>query len=347
MRDELELSRESEVYWFMHTRADIEILDEKTALLSRNGKSLVLQLETDAPEFALSAMDAVGLPSSPVVEGQETNAGIRKVAVRLKGNGKMNLTVRMSPQSVESLEDRPIAQWKVPEGTHQPEKEDYGYQLYVDGVKMQDPSVIPVLDEQDLPAYTIVPNDPEKSVVVEREDRIVGGKLAVTVYNQDRTKSQMSRIIYSSTSGELLNFFDTHRAREIAVTEAPEPANAGPNAIDGDLTTRWTSKTIGAEAVLDFGGSITFDAVAAAFWKGSERNYSYTLYGSEDGVTYEEIGNFITSGQSEDYEIKRLGRTVSARYIRFVNGGNNENVNGNLTELLLLRCRAEGEEETV
>lgn len=347
VRDELELSRESEVYWFMHTRADIEILDEKTALLSRNGKSLVLQLETDAPEFALSAMDAVGLPSSPVVEGQETNAGIRKVAVRLKGNGKMNLTVRMSPQSVESLEDRPIAQWKVPEGKHQPEKEDYGYQLYVDGVKMQDPSVIPVLDEQDLPAYTIVPNDPEKSVVVEREDRMVGGKLAVTVYNQDRTKSQMSRIIYSSTSGELLNFFDTHRARESAVTEAPEPANAGPNAIDGDLSTRWTSKTIGAEAVLDFGESITFDAVAAAFWKGSERNYSYTLYGSEDGVTYEEIGNFTTSGQSEEYEVKRLGRTVSARYIRFVNGGNNENVNGNLTELLLLRYRAEGEEKTV
>lgn len=344
VRDELELNRESEVYWFMHTRADIEILDEKTALLSKNGKSIVLQLETDAQDYTLSVMDAVGLPTSPTVEGQEANAGIQKIAIRLTGTGSMNLTVRMSPQRTEAVPDVPVSQWKAPGGTHQPDKEDYGYQLYVDGVKMQDPSVIPVLDAQAFPEYTIVPNDPEKTVVVESDPKIIGGKVAVTVYNKDRSQAQMSRIVYSDTSAELLNFFDSWRAQSIEVTEAPEPANAGPNAIDGDLSTRWTCKTIGAEAVLDFGQIVTFDAVAAAFWKGSERNYSYTLLGSEDGVRYEEIGAFTTGGQSESYEINRLESDISARYIKFVNQGNSANVNGNLTELLLLKYNPEQKE---
>lgn len=341
VRDELVLNRESEVYWFMHTLADIEILDEKTALLSKNGKSIMLQLETDAAEFELSAMDAVPLESSPVVDGQTGNSGVRKVAIRLNGSGNINLTVHMSPWETNKAFDSPISSWTVPGGTHSAEKEDFGYKLYVDGQLMKDASMIPVLNEDNLPEYTVVANDSSKIVTVVSDDAEADGKVSIEVTSADGQKTQKSRILYSTTSSAILDYFNQFRATSITVSEAPEAANNGNNAIDGDLSTRWTSKTIGAEGIFDFGTSIEFDAVSAAFWRGSERKYSYTLYGSEDGVNYTKIANITSSGLSDNYEVNKLGRVCRARYIKFVNQGNTVNVNGNIIELLLLKLREE------
>ncbi len=337
VRDEIELNRESEIYWFMHTKANIEILDTKTALLSKNGKSLILQMETDAAEFELSTMKAEPLPSSPVVEGQGGNEGISKVAIRLKDSGNVTLTVRMSPWETDNIPNEPISSWKVPGGTHSNVKDDFGYQLYVDDVKMKDSSTIPVVDEDIIPEFRVVPNDSNKKVVIVADDAEVNGEVSIEVISADGTKVQKSRIVYSATSSAILDFYDQYRAKAITVSEEPEAANNGQNAIDGDLSTRWTCKTIGAEGIFDFGESIEFDAVSTAFWLGSERKYKYTLYGSENGVDYEKIADITTSGTSEDYEVYKLDKMYNARYIKFVNNGNPANVNGNITEMLLLK----------
>lgn len=337
VRDELCLNRYSEVYWFMHTRADIEILDEKTALLSKGGKSIVLQLETDATEFKLSVMDAVPLSSSPSVDGQGGNGGIRKVAICMKGNGNINLTVRMSPWEAQEVDTSPISEWRAPGGTHSDVKEDFGYKLYVYGREVKDFSIIPMLDENIAPEYKIVPNDSTKQIRIVSDEAKDGGRVSIEITSADGRKTQKSRLVYSSASSAVLDFFDAFRAEKISVTNAPEAANPGGNAIDGDLSTRWTSKVIGAEGIFDFGRVIEFDAAAAAFWLGSERRYSYSLFGSEDGVNFTAIAEITSSGLSEDYEVNRFNTVHKARYIKFVNKGNTVNANGNITELLLLR----------
>lgn len=83
----------SEVYWFMHTRAEIEIVDSNTAILTLDGKTMKATLSEDSVgEFA-------------VMEPVSLNEGIDN---RLKGNwdGLKKLTVRADGVSGGSIEVR-------------------------------------------------------------------------------------------------------------------------------------------------------------------------------------------------------------------------------------------------
>lgn len=343
VRDELDLTKNSEVYWFMHTKANIDIIDEKTAFLYQGGKSITLQLETDAAEFELSEMAAAPLPTSPQGGNQNPNAGYRKVAIRLNGSGKVNLTVRMSPYMVETVKTTPISEWTLPQ-SGAVTKDNFGYKLIVNGREMSNPSVIPVLDENNIPEYKIIPDDPTKIVEIVNDPKAAGEKVELMMYNADRSKKMRVRITYSTGSEELLEFFESHLAKSIKVTDEPESANPGNNAIDNDIISRWCAKAPDAHGILDFGEVVEFDSFTAGFWKGNERKYTFELYASEDGELYVPIksGTFTSSGTTDSYEIYRLGKTYKARYIKFVNKGNTattspNNEFSNLTELLLLK----------
>ncbi len=113
IRDEITLNKDdAEIYWFMHTQAAAQVLDEHTVRLTSGGKSLTLNLETDADTCEVSIMDAKPLPSSPQGEGQNPNSGFRKVAIRLTGSGKVTLTVRLG-ETAGAVDQTPIAQWQT------------------------------------------------------------------------------------------------------------------------------------------------------------------------------------------------------------------------------------------
>ena len=97
IRDEITLNKKnSEIYWFMHTQATAEVIDNHTVILSQDGKSLVLNIKYSALSANVKIMDAVPLSSSPKGTGQNLNKGYRKVAIRLVGSGNVMLTVRLS-----------------------------------------------------------------------------------------------------------------------------------------------------------------------------------------------------------------------------------------------------------
>jgi hypothetical protein len=336
VQDEMDLNRNSEVYWFMHTKADIELIDDKTALLSQNGKSIFLQVVTDAAEWSLGSMDAVPLDTSPAADGQNTNPGVRKIAIRLKGSGKINLMVRMSPVIKEDLQMQPISEWRVPGGVHSAQKDDYGYSLYVDGVLMENASEIPVIDENRIPSYEIVLNDPSKSYVIDSDDARLNGKVKLTIYNADKSGYTQARIIYTNSSSAMFSFYYCYRAQGITVTDEPEPENPGINAIDGDEETRWTCKVLGGYGIFDYGKIVNFDSIAVAFWKGNERHYNFDLEVSDDGINFKPIGSYSTNGKSSQYEIIALDASASGRYLKFINQGNTTNDVSNVTELMLL-----------
>lgn len=85
----------TEVYWFMHTKADIETAGN-TAVLTRLGKKIKLEFETNAADAQIMSMDAVPLPTSPQVPEQNENRGYSKVAIKLTASGRTNLTVKIS-----------------------------------------------------------------------------------------------------------------------------------------------------------------------------------------------------------------------------------------------------------
>ncbi|MBE5039119.1 heparinase II/III domain-containing protein [Ructibacterium gallinarum] len=122
IRDEITLNKDhSEIYWFMHTRENAQVVNDHTVLLtSRSGnQSLFLSFETSAESAEISIMDAKPLPSSPQGEGQNPNTGVRKVAIRLIGSGKVTLTVRLG-ESAGEVNQTPIADWSVASDVPEP-----------------------------------------------------------------------------------------------------------------------------------------------------------------------------------------------------------------------------------
>ena len=119
IQDELTLKSNSELYWFMHTKADIEIKDKNTAYLTCDGKTLRADIYCNANGFELVEMEASPLPSSPIVEGQNSNEGIKKLSVHLpNASDDVTISVKLSPindyYTPTALEPNPINDWELP-----------------------------------------------------------------------------------------------------------------------------------------------------------------------------------------------------------------------------------------
>lgn len=103
VRDEITLKQNSEVYWFMHTPADVEIVDNK-AVLTKDGKECTLEVACSDASFKLCVMDANLLEGSPG-KGEEhlgkSNSHVKKLAVHFASapKGNLNITVKLIPQS--------------------------------------------------------------------------------------------------------------------------------------------------------------------------------------------------------------------------------------------------------
>ena len=121
VQDEISLKDTSEIYWFMHTSASIEIIDRNTAVLSHEGKKLRAEVYCNAADFELLDMAAEPLPSSPKVEGQATNSGVRKLAIHIEAAvGNTDIAVKLIPMScfydAEPLSFCKIGSWQLPDG---------------------------------------------------------------------------------------------------------------------------------------------------------------------------------------------------------------------------------------
>ncbi|MCS7464144.1 heparinase II/III family protein [Paenibacillus doosanensis] len=124
VEDEIENKAPSTVWWFMHTKASVQIAEDgRSALLSQNGKRLSVRMvfpPGDEPAGAVfQVMDAKPLPESDNPKGQTPNNGIRKLAVKLDGVTAMRMAVELTPlaagESVPAEPGRyvPLAEWSL------------------------------------------------------------------------------------------------------------------------------------------------------------------------------------------------------------------------------------------
>lgn len=127
VRDEIELKDNSELYWFMHTKGSIVIVDNNTALIMQDGKTLKMQFVTNASGSNLSVMNAVKLPTSPQFD-DTANEGVTKIAYKLNGSGNINIEVKMSllqeAGSKTAPANIPISQWTIEDDDMMPAAEE-------------------------------------------------------------------------------------------------------------------------------------------------------------------------------------------------------------------------------
>lgn len=112
VRDEITLKGQADVYWFMHTKAEIEPT-ENGAVLTLNGKRLRLEAHANC-DFELTKMAAEPLPTSPNPPNQTPNAGINKVAIKLIGSGDVKLEVKLAldDELVSDMMDTAMSNWR-------------------------------------------------------------------------------------------------------------------------------------------------------------------------------------------------------------------------------------------
>ncbi len=96
LKDEIILSRSSEAYWFMHTKAAVDIAaDKKSAILTVNNKRVWVGIIEGDGEFYRA--DARPLPTSPDPPGQDVNAGISKLSMHFENISQLSLAVAFIP----------------------------------------------------------------------------------------------------------------------------------------------------------------------------------------------------------------------------------------------------------
>ena len=94
--DDIQAKSPSELYWFMHTEAEVSP-NGATAILTQNGKNL--KAEIISPSNAtFTVMNANPLPTSPTPT-QADNKNRRKLTIHLKDVTDLTLQVKLTPQS--------------------------------------------------------------------------------------------------------------------------------------------------------------------------------------------------------------------------------------------------------
>lgn len=340
IRDELTLKENSELYWQMHTVAEINIIDKNNVILTKDGKQCKVEISCNVPYEVLD-MDPVLLPGSPGLsqEGQNPNEGFRKLAIKTNApKGNVKITVKLSPvtdQYIPTAIDAStnIADWTLPDG--EVPKPLTVSTVYTDGKPME--GFYPEMKN-----YTItLPFGKETPPVI-----AATADDAVVRVEQNGNVSDTVRIVVSKEGyHDVVYTFDfvVSSDRTIKVTEEvvdiqpqlglagtliqpvtasasaiPEVANGPSNMIDNDFSTR-AAISGNCWFEIDLGEVKDFSGVAVSFMDGTKRQQIYDLLYSEDGVNYKRVFSGKALGTTDEYESVAIpGR---ARYIRLAGYG--------------------------
>ena len=114
IRDEVELKGPSDIYWFMQTRAKVTI-NGNQAILTQDGKQLILHFVSDADSTILYTTSSEPLPTSPNPPGQASNAGVTRIIIKMTGTDTVNLSVKLSHDSAlaQEIPDTKLRDWSL------------------------------------------------------------------------------------------------------------------------------------------------------------------------------------------------------------------------------------------
>lgn len=115
IQDEIECKTPGELWWFLHTRAEIALADDgRAATLEQHGQRLRIRL-MEPQEARFEVLPAEPLPTSPAPEGQKENRGVRKLAIHRTDVRDTRIMVLCEPVTtapeVALPASTPLANW--------------------------------------------------------------------------------------------------------------------------------------------------------------------------------------------------------------------------------------------
>ena len=340
VQDEVKNNTPVDIWWFMHTQQDIEISEDgKTAVLSNLDNKLVVKILSDV-DGVFTVMDAQPMEGSPVIEGQNPNTGIRKLAIHVQNTTDMTLSVGFKGMfEGDDMPDNfpavtPIDSWalddpdSVPKPADMPKLTD----LKVDGQTINFFDPVKTLYELELaPGEYRIPEvtaEGAGEIEITYPERLPGN-IRVTVKNE---KARNIYKIHISTPPVIGTVPGTTELK-IAAVEAsavPQPENGKENSLDNDLNTRWSAEAP-CWIQYDLGVTRTVDYVGLAFYLGDQRVTTFEIQSSKDGENWESLYSGGSGGKTLEPEIYNVGG-VEARYIRIRGFGTTQGIWTSITE---------------
>lgn len=348
LQDEAVLSDESEVYSFVNFLAsDFEISEDKKSVIVKKGnKKVFVNIYCDVP-YEVDVMRFAGLPTSQLLPGSNRNKDLKKLFIRIPKANKFNIRLELTPylfdediENIRNINFIPISEWSVDETLPDtPMLSD----LKFDGKTAE--SFNPHNRCYELPADVKLP----KIEAIADESRydvsvtnVSENVVKIIVSDKNDSANINSYIVYNAAPKKTANVVDVSNLKKIGIKRVtasaePQEENKAVNVLDGDLSTRWSansakSATGEQSLVLTLDKAATVNCVALAFFRdGTERIAYFDIQISSDGAKWETVGEFDSSGVTDDFEYFEIG-DKKASHIRVVCYGTNVSQWNSITE---------------
>lgn len=330
IRDELKLTKSTDVIWSMITEAECEIIEgENKAILSQKGKQLEVTWTSSVPVTAEYAI-AQALPTSPEQTDNYVPGRYKYLRFTANTGGDFTLTVKLTPVDINGVPttvadwDMPITSWSIPDGEIPPAPQidtvTAGNQVLkagtktalefsvVDGVQTAVPVISASSDVYDVKieqAATL--DDVARVVVTDKND-----PYNRTVYTVKFTIIKAPLNFDGMTSIPVMGY-------EVSLISQEE--NPPIHMFDNDQSTRYAVAGVDEWAVLDLGSEQSFDNVMISFMSGHVRQQKLTISISNDNASWTEVWNGMSCGTTEDLETFKVPGS-KARYIKLGLKGN-------------------------
>lgn len=117
VRDEVKLTRESDLIWTMYTDADIEIAGNVATLYDQADREKHITVEfTASGDFEIGFEDARPLPTSPDIPEQRRNEGFHRLYLRMRASDSVSITAKINTEdnaTPVSAYDVSIDEWRI------------------------------------------------------------------------------------------------------------------------------------------------------------------------------------------------------------------------------------------
>ncbi len=338
VQDNFKAASPMEFWWFMHTKADIELSEDgKSAILSMNNKRIWASIISDGDETfqileakPMKSYTADGISFPPPL--QTANDGYRKLAVQNKSTDHLRLTVVFKPligeETVPSSvpENVPMEQWQPVEAQRAQldgvTVDGATYEEFSPGVYNYNLSVI--TEKSNIPKIAVTADDDYEVEVI--ESKTVPGITSV-IMKQDGENVGVYNFSISPLN-DTTKFLNDRQLPIVGytVTSEPQPENAAANLFDANDATVYATDEMGGAVTIDFGEVKTVKEIIMSFLHGASRQEYFKVEYSADGVNFAECYDGSSGGTTADYESYDLG-SVRAQYIRVSFYGNSKGSN--------------------
>ena len=329
VQDEIEAKKPSEIYWFGHTAAEIEIQEGgKCAVLTSGGKKLQAQIISPAnAEF--SVMEAKPLPTSPQGKNSD-NSMYKKLTVHLTNVLNTRIEIAFIPLydgeiSNDLPKNQPMSKWYVSGeekdadsvtgitvGNNALEEFNFNRNHYTYGVYST---------SKGLPEVNVQTGDGYKAEIKQANDIYTPAIINVK----------------DNSGREIENYYVYFERLGLPVTvhsvsSEPEVENGKENAIDGSTLTRWASQGKEEWIILDLGEEKTINTVAMSWYNGNQRISYFDIDASTDCENWTQVYKGESSGNSNNAEFFGF-EEIKARYVRINCHGTSTGVWNSITTI--------------